>query len=119
MRYGIPAYRLPPDLLDQEIEQIPAPGIPIHTGAAIGSLETFKKDYDAVFLGLGTQRARLIPIDGVHQPFVLGRDSISGATTEVDKRSRRRGRGSSLWVARDVSIDVARRSAARVRRAST
>ena len=72
LRYGIPAYRLPPDLLDQELDQIRVLGIPIHTGAAVGSLEDFRKDYDAVFLGLGTQRSRLIPIDGVHQPFVLG-----------------------------------------------
>jgi NADPH-dependent glutamate synthase beta subunit-like oxidoreductase len=62
LRYGIPAYRLPPDLLDQELDQIRVLGIPIHTGAAIGSLETFRQDYDAVFLGLGTQRSRLIPI---------------------------------------------------------
>ena len=34
LRYGIPAYRLPPDLLDQEIDQIQVLGIPIHTGAA-------------------------------------------------------------------------------------
>ena len=72
LRYGIPAYRLPPDMLDQELDQIRALGIVIHTGATVGSLEAFRKDYDAVFLGLGTQRSRLIPIDGVHQSFVLG-----------------------------------------------
>ena len=33
LRYGIPAYRLPPDLLDQELDQIRVLGIPIHTGA--------------------------------------------------------------------------------------
>ena len=105
LRYGIPAYRLPPDLLDQELEQIRALGIQIHTGAAIGSLETFKKDYDAVFLGLGTQRVRLIPIDGVHEPFVLGgidflRDVRSGEPVRVGPRVVVIGGG-------DVSIDVA------------
>jgi NADPH-dependent glutamate synthase beta subunit-like oxidoreductase/formate hydrogenlyase subunit 6/NADH:ubiquinone oxidoreductase subunit I len=105
LRYGIPAYRLPPDLLDQELEQIRVLGIPIHTGAAIGNLETFKKDYDAVFLGLGTQRARLIPIDGVHQPLVLGgidflRDVRSGKPVRVGPRVVVVGGG-------DVSIDVA------------
>jgi len=72
LRYGIPAYRLPPDLLEQELDQIRVLGIPIHTSAPVASLEAFRKDYDAVFLGLGTQRSRLIPIEGVHQPFVLG-----------------------------------------------
>ncbi len=72
LRYGIPAYRLPPDLLDQEIDQIRVLGIPIHTSAPVTNLEAFRRDYDAVFMGLGTQRARLLPVDGVHQPFVLG-----------------------------------------------
>ena len=105
LRYGIPAYRMPPDLLDQEIDQIGVLGIPIHTGAAVGSLEDFRKDYDAVFLGLGTQRSRLLPIDGVHQDFVLGgidflRDVRSGKPVRVGPRVVVIGGG-------DVSIDVA------------
>ena len=67
LRYGIPAYRLPPDLLDQELDEIRALGITIRTSAEVGSLDAFRKNYDAVFLGLGTQRSRLIPIEGVHQ----------------------------------------------------
>jgi NADPH-dependent glutamate synthase beta subunit-like oxidoreductase len=105
LRYGIPAYRLPPDLLDQEIEQIRVLGVSIHTGAPIGSLETFKTDYDAVFLGLGTQTAKLIPVDGAHQDFVLGgidflRDVRSGEPVRVGPRVVVIGGG-------DVSIDVA------------
>ena len=105
LRYGIPAYRLPPDLLDQEIEQIRVLGIPILTSAAVGSLEDFRKDYDAVFLGLGTQRSRLLPIDGVHQDFVLGgidflRAVRSGEAVRVGPRVVVIGGG-------DVSIDVA------------
>ena len=105
LRYGIPAYRLPPDLLEQEIDQIRVLGIPIHTGAAVGSLEAFRKDYDAVFLGLGTQRSRLIQVDGVQQPFVLGgidflRAVRSGEQVRVGPRVVVVGGG-------DVSIDVA------------
>ena len=100
LRYGIPAYRMPPDLLDQEIDQIGVLGIPIHTGAAVGSLEDFRKDYDAVFLGLGTQRSRLLPIDGVHQDFVLGgidflrdvRSGEAGPGRAAGRRHRRRRR---------------------------
>jgi NADH-quinone oxidoreductase subunit F len=105
LRYGIPAYRLPPDLLDQEIDQIRALGITIHTSAPIGSLETFRKDYDAVFLGLGTQRSRMIPIEGIHQPFVLGGIDFlhavrSGQAVQVGPRVVVIGGG-------NVSIDVA------------
>ncbi len=105
LRYGIPAYRLPPDLLEQEIDQIRVLGVQIHTGATIGSLEEFRKNYDAVFLGLGTQRARLIPIEGVHQPFVLGGLDFlhavrSGEPVRVGPRVVVIGGG-------NVSIDVA------------
>jgi NADH-quinone oxidoreductase subunit F len=72
LRYGIPAYRLPPDLLDQELEQIEVLGIPIHTGTHVGRLEDFRRKYDAVFLGLGTQMARLLPIEGVEHELVRG-----------------------------------------------
>ena len=105
LRYGIPAYRLPPELLDQEIDQIRVLGVTIHTSAAVGSLEAFRKDYDAVFLGLGTQRSRLIPIEGVQQPFVLGgidflRAVRSGEPVRVGPRVVVIGGG-------NVSIDVA------------
>ena len=72
LRYGIPAYRMPPDKLKQEIDQISVLGVSIHTNSPVENLEEFRKDYDAVFVGLGTQKSRLIPIEGVHQPFVLG-----------------------------------------------
>ncbi len=72
LRYGIPAYRLPPELLDQELDQIQVLGIPIRTNTRVDDLDAFRKDYDAVFLGLGTQKSRPLIIDGVQQPFVLG-----------------------------------------------
>ena len=116
LRYGIPAYRLPPDLLDQELGQITALGVEIHTGAAIASLDTFRTNYDAVFLGLGTQRSRLIPIDGVHRPFVLGgidflRSVRSGDTVQVGPRVTVIGGGN---VAIDVALTALRQGAQHV-----
>jgi NADPH-dependent glutamate synthase beta subunit-like oxidoreductase len=105
LRYGIPAYRMPPDLLDQEIEQITVLGVPLHTDAPVTSLEDFRARYDAVFVGLGTQRARLIPVEGAHQDFVLGgldflHDVRGGKDVRVGPRVVVIGGG-------DVSIDVA------------
>ena len=105
LRYGIPAYRMPPDLLEQELDQIRVLGVRIHTSAKVDSLEAFRKDYDAVFLGLGTQRTRLIAIEGVQQPFVLGgvdflRAVRSGEPVRVGPRVVVIGGG-------NVSIDVA------------
>ncbi len=105
LRYGIPAYRLPPDLLDQEIDQIRVLGVQIHTNARVDSLEAFRKEYDAVFLGLGTQKARLLPVEGAHHDFVLGgvdflRAVRSGEPVRVGPRVVVIGGG-------NVSIDVA------------
>ncbi len=105
LRYGIPAYRLPPDLLEMEIDQIRVLGIQIHTDARVDSVEAFRKNYDAVFLGLGTQKARLLPVEGAHLPFVLGgidflRAVRSGEPVRVGPRVVVIGGG-------NVSIDVA------------
>jgi NADPH-dependent glutamate synthase beta subunit-like oxidoreductase/formate hydrogenlyase subunit 6/NADH:ubiquinone oxidoreductase subunit I len=116
LRYGIPAYRMPPDLLDQEIGQIAALGIPIHCSAKVDSLDAFRKDYDAVFLGLGTQTSRFIPVDGVHQPFVLGgidflRNVRSGMEVQVGPRVIVIGGGN---VAIDVALTAVRQGAKQV-----
>ncbi|NWG74087.1 MAG: FAD-dependent oxidoreductase [Rubrivivax sp.] len=113
LRYGIPAYRLPPDLLEQELEQIKVLGIPIHTGARIERLEDFRKAYDAVFVGPGTQTARLLPIEGAHHPFVLGgidflRAVRSGETVRVGPRVVVVGGGN---VAIDVALTALRQGA--------
>jgi NADPH-dependent glutamate synthase beta subunit-like oxidoreductase/NADH:ubiquinone oxidoreductase subunit F (NADH-binding)/formate hydrogenlyase subunit 6/NADH:ubiquinone oxidoreductase subunit I len=116
LRYGIPAYRMPPELLDQELEQIKSLGIPIHCGAKVASLDTFRKDYDAVFLGLGTQTSRFIPVEGVHQPFVLGgidflRNVRSGMEVQVGPRVIVIGGGN---VAIDVALTAVRQGAKQV-----
>ena len=86
LNFGIPAYRLPPDLLDQELDQIRALGITIRTSAEVGSLDAFRKNYDAVFLGLGTQRSRPIRSTVSISPSCSGA-SISCATCAAASRS--------------------------------
>jgi NADPH-dependent glutamate synthase beta subunit-like oxidoreductase/NADH:ubiquinone oxidoreductase subunit F (NADH-binding)/ferredoxin len=116
LRYGIPAYRLPPELLDQELEQIAALGIPIHTGAKVDSLDSFRRGYDAVFLALGTQMSRFIPVEGVHQPVVQGgidflRAVRSGEDVRVGPRVVVIGGGN---VAIDVALTALRQGAKQV-----
>lgn len=116
LRYGIPAYRLPPELLDKELAQITALGIAIHTSAKVDNLDHFRKGYDAVFLGLGTQLSRFIPIEGVHQPHVLGgidflRNVRSGEMVQVGPRVVVIGGGN---VAIDVALTALRQGAKHV-----
>ena len=67
MRYGIPEYRLPKAHLDREIGVIEAMGVQIVTGKALGihlSLEDLQRDFDAVYLAIGSWRATPLRIDG-------------------------------------------------------
>jgi len=67
MRYGIPPYRLPKDVLDRDIATVINTGIEIKTGCALGkdiTLEELREKYDAVFLGVGAWKGRKMGIDG-------------------------------------------------------
>lgn len=67
MRFGIPEYRLPKATLDKEIGVIQSMGVQIVTGKALGThlnLETLQRDFDAVYLAIGSWRATPLRIDG-------------------------------------------------------
>lgn len=67
MRYGIPGYRTPRDMLDSEINRIIDMGVEVKTSTRIGTdipMEKIDADYDAVFWGIGAQSGRPLPIDG-------------------------------------------------------
>ena len=67
LRWGIPEFRLPNDILDKAVSAIIDSGpITVKTGITIGkdiSLADLEKDYDAVFLGMGLTRSREMGID--------------------------------------------------------
>ncbi|MBW2611956.1 MAG: FAD-dependent oxidoreductase [Deltaproteobacteria bacterium] len=76
MRVGIPAYRLPREALDQEIEDIKAIGVGIQTGQRVESADALlKKGYDAVYLACGVHQGMTLGIPGDDLPGVV--DGIS------------------------------------------
>jgi NADPH-dependent glutamate synthase beta subunit-like oxidoreductase len=71
MRYGIPGYRTPRDVMDHEIQRILDLGVEVRLNTFIGkdiSLEQLRKDYDAVVIAIGAQSGRNIPIPGGDAP---------------------------------------------------
>jgi NADPH-dependent glutamate synthase beta subunit-like oxidoreductase len=73
LRYGIPDYRLPPEVLDAEIERIVALGVELRLNTAVGSDVPVEKIYDrhqAVFVGIGAQLGRPLDIPGEEGPGV-------------------------------------------------
>jgi NADPH-dependent glutamate synthase beta subunit-like oxidoreductase len=67
MRYGIPAYRLPKEVLNREIEAIMRLGVELECNVKVGvniPFDQLTHDYDAVFLGLGAQVGATAGIPG-------------------------------------------------------
>jgi NADPH-dependent glutamate synthase beta subunit-like oxidoreductase/ferredoxin len=74
MRMGIPAYRLPRELLDREIEFIKFLGVELRLSTPIGGDVKFAdltRDFDAVFLAPGCRRGRGLKIPGADLRGVL------------------------------------------------
>ena len=74
MRYGIPSYRTPRDMVDSEINRILAIGVEAKTSTRIGtdiSLEQVENDFDAIFWAIGAQTGRPLPIPGGDAPNCL------------------------------------------------
>jgi heterodisulfide reductase subunit A len=80
LRVGIPDYRLPQDILDQEIENILRTGVEVHTGRRLGvdfTLESLKAEgYHAVFIAIGAHRGMTANI--------AGEQGVSGIINAVD-----------------------------------
>lgn len=76
LRYGIPEYRLPDDVLDIEIKQITDLGPNILFNKKLGtdfSLDSLKdRGYDAIYVALGAHECQFMGIKGEDAPGVLG-----------------------------------------------
>lgn len=68
LRYGIPPFRLPQDVLDHEINHLKKLGVEIKLNCIIGKSkelsEFFSEGYAAVFLGLGAGTPSFLGVDG-------------------------------------------------------
>ncbi len=67
MRYGIPGYRTPRDVLDGEIQRILDLGIEVKAECKIGvdvTLDELERDFDAVFVGIGAQGGSPLKVEG-------------------------------------------------------
>jgi NADPH-dependent glutamate synthase beta subunit-like oxidoreductase/Pyruvate/2-oxoacid:ferredoxin oxidoreductase delta subunit len=67
MRYGIPGYRMPRDVLDGEIGRIVNMGVEVKSGVKVGKdvqLADIEKQYDAVLFAMGAQSGRALPVPG-------------------------------------------------------
>jgi NADPH-dependent glutamate synthase beta subunit-like oxidoreductase len=127
MRYGIPAYRLPRDVLADEIGRIETLGITFTMNHKVTDLEAERQGFDAVFVAVGAHQSKHaeIPardagriIDAV--PFL--RDVAGGAAPLLGRRVAVYGGGNTAMDAArtakrlgaDEALIVYRRTRARM-----
>lgn len=86
LRYGIPEYRLPKDILDKEIELMCRNGMQVHTNQKLGvdfTLSQLSEEYDAVCLAVGASQAVEMHYIGSNlEGCYLGVDYLKDYVTE-------------------------------------
>lgn len=98
LRYGIPNFRLPKDVLDAEIQRIVDLGVNIECGVTIGSditIDELKNRFDTIYLALGAHKP--------DKPKLEGIDSVKGVYSGLDFLHRY-AEGENLDVGSDVVV---------------
>jgi formate dehydrogenase (NADP+) beta subunit len=72
---GVPAYRLPREIIEAEVEVIKALGVRIKTNCTVGkdiSFDEIRKNHAAVVIAVGCKKSRSVPIPGNDAEGVFG-----------------------------------------------
>ncbi len=109
LRYGIPAYRLPRDVLDAEINRILKLGVELNCDTAVGRdipYDEVRNNYKAIFVGIGAHQGRALGVEGEDAVNLMtGAEFLnqfnSGNPVELGKKVVVIGGG-------DTAIDAAR-----------
>jgi NADPH-dependent glutamate synthase beta subunit-like oxidoreductase len=109
LRYGIPKYRLPREVLDAEIQRVLDLGVELRCETVLGaevSLEQLHEEYGAVFVGIGAHKGVKLKIPGEDAPNVFTGTGFlnhvnSGDSVDVGRHVVVIGGG-------DTAIDAAR-----------
>jgi NADPH-dependent glutamate synthase beta subunit-like oxidoreductase len=109
LRYGIPEYRLPREVIDAEYQRVFDLGVEFKNGVTIGkdiAFDDLRRDFDAVFVGIGAHQGRKLGCPGedgggVYTGTEFLRQANSGEAPTVGENVVVIGGG-------DTAIDAAR-----------
>ncbi len=118
---GIPAYRLPRDLIEAEVDVIRSLGVEFRCNTRVGkdiSLDQIRKEFAATVIAVGAKYSRSLPVPGADGPGVLGgiellREVALGHPVELGERVVVIGGGNVAYdvarsVIRQAEMDVSR-----------
>ncbi len=102
LRYGIPEFRLPNEVIDAEIENLTRLGIEIQCNTVVGRMFTIKQlredlGFDAVFIGTGAGTPRFMGIPG---------ESLHGVLSANELLTRCNLMGALQFPKYDTPIDI-------------
>ena len=108
LRYGIPQYRLPRDVVDAEIARIQRMGVTFVTRSYVDDLNSFMSTgrFDASFLGIGAQRGRNPEIPSGDAAKIL--DAVTMLHDFEDGEEPALGRRVVVYGGGDTAMDAAR-----------
>jgi CO/xanthine dehydrogenase FAD-binding subunit len=106
LRYCIPAYRLPKDVLKRQVEAFAHMGITFRQGMEIGdavTLENLRQEHDCVFLAIGGWKQKTLPLENGE----LLSSGLDFLVEVVNGRRKPPGRKVLVIGGGSVAVDVA------------
>ena len=84
LRYGIPEYRLPSQVVDKEIKRIEKLGVEIELNHKVEDLKALEKEFDAVVVSVGHSKGKMLPM-------FEGKRFVKTAVEFLHEAKRRKG----------------------------
>ena len=115
--YGIPEFRLPKSIVENQVKSLKKMGVTIRTNIPIGNAITLKelqKEYDAVFIGTGAGLPKFMGIEGEDADGVfsaneiLTRINLMGAFKEDAKTPIKKAKTAYVIGGGNVAMDSVR-----------
>jgi len=108
MRFGIPAYRLPRDVLDAEVKTIQDIGVSIRLNTKVDDVLASKENggFDAVFMAVGAHLAKKIDIPAREAGKIL--DAVSYLASVEAGEAPKLGRRVAIYGGGNTAMDAAR-----------